>query len=240
MFKNIDELPEGGWGITLMFHLSDELSYTRIPEQKNCLSIVKNYQQQGLDQSQFLQKVSVLEWFIEFFKGLNWFKYKRQRQQLCNSPIQKIHLQVNTELKELAQVLQWFNQLEHLPISQTLWSQCQLVLAEGFTNAVRHAHKNLPLETPIELEVTVFNERLEIKIWDYGQPFDLEAKLSELKKLDQDPLEQEGGRGISIMKQVADQVSYTQISDEQNCLVIVKHLPLSSSSGEDIVLGNEN
>jgi serine/threonine-protein kinase RsbW len=50
---------------------------------------------------------------------------------------------------------------------------------EGFTNAVRHAHKNLPRETPIELEITVFNERLEIKIWDSGKPFDFKAKLKE-------------------------------------------------------------
>jgi serine/threonine-protein kinase RsbW len=52
-------------------------------------------------------------------------------------------------------------------------------VVEGFTNAVRHAHKNLPIETPIELEITVFNERVEIKIWDGGKPFDFKAKLKE-------------------------------------------------------------
>jgi len=50
---------------------------------------------------------------------------------------------------------------------------------EGFTNAVRHAHKNLPLETPIELEVMVLNEHLEVKILDWGEPFDIQAKLKE-------------------------------------------------------------
>jgi len=55
--------------------------------------------------------------------------------------------------------------------------QCQLVVSEAFTNAVRHAHNNLPRETPIELEITVFNERLKIKTWDWGEPFDLKAKL---------------------------------------------------------------
>jgi serine/threonine-protein kinase RsbW len=52
-------------------------------------------------------------------------------------------------------------------------------VVEGFTNAVRHAHKNLPRSTPIDLEITVFNERLEIKIWDLGKPFDFKAKLKE-------------------------------------------------------------
>jgi anti-sigma regulatory factor (Ser/Thr protein kinase) len=32
--------------------------------------------------------------------------------------------------------------------------------------------KICPEETPIELEITVFNERLEIEIWDWGKPFD--------------------------------------------------------------------
>jgi serine/threonine-protein kinase RsbW len=52
-------------------------------------------------------------------------------------------------------------------------------VSEAFTNAVRHAHKNLPRETRIDLEITVFNARLEIKIWDWGELFDLQAKLKE-------------------------------------------------------------
>jgi len=52
-------------------------------------------------------------------------------------------------------------------------------VSQALTNAVRHAHKNLPRETPIELEITVFNERLEIKIWDREEPFDFQAKLKE-------------------------------------------------------------
>jgi serine/threonine-protein kinase RsbW len=202
MFNNIDELPEGGMGIKIISRIADELSYTRTPDDKNCLSIVKNYEQQCLDSSQVLQKGSVLYGLIEFFNRLNWFKFKRHPQPHCDASLTKIHLQVNTDLRAIDRVLDWFNQLENLPIPQTVFYQCQLALAEGFTNAVRHAHEGLPLETSIELEVTVFNERLEIKIWDYGQPFDLDAKLSELKEIEQDldPLTREGRKGIEIMK----------------------------------------
>jgi serine/threonine-protein kinase RsbW len=202
MFNNIDELPEGGMGIKIISRIADELSYTRTPDDKNCLSIVKNYEQQRLDSSQVLQKGSVLDRLIEFFNRLNWFKFKRHPQPPCDASLQKLHLQVNTDLRAIDRVLDWFNQLENLPIPQTVFYQCQLALAEGFTNAVRHAHQGLPLETSIELEVTVFNERLEIKIWDYGQPFDLDAKLSELKEIEQDldPLTREGRKGIEIMK----------------------------------------
>ena len=188
MSKNVDQLPEGGWGIKLMCQLSDHLSYTSTPEQKNCLLIVKNYEEKGLNQSQYLQKSSTLERGIEYFNPLMGLNYQRQQQTLCDTPLQKIALQVSTDLKELDQVLQWFNQLRHLPISQRVLMQCQLILAEGFTNAVRHAHRGLSWETPIELEIAVFNERIEMKIWDYGQAFNLEAKLSELKKLEQKSL----------------------------------------------------
>jgi serine/threonine-protein kinase RsbW len=52
-------------------------------------------------------------------------------------------------------------------------------VSEACTNAVRHTHKNLPRESPIALEITVFNDRLKIKIWDWGEHFDFQAKLKE-------------------------------------------------------------
>jgi serine/threonine-protein kinase RsbW len=182
MSNNIDELPEGGMGIKIMSQIADELSYTRTPTQRNCLLIVKNYQQQCLEQSHAPPKTSVLSPLIEFFNYLKGVKDKVYRYQLHNSLIQKIHLQVNTDLNELDQILQWFNQVELLPISKILWCQCQLALVEGFTNAVRHAHKGLPLETPIELEVTVFKECLKIRIWDYGQPYLFDPNMLKLRR----------------------------------------------------------
>jgi anti-sigma regulatory factor (Ser/Thr protein kinase) len=50
-------------------------------------------------------------------------------------------------------------QLAALPIPEAVFHQCILAVSEAFTNAVRHAHKNLPRETPIELEITVVNEQ---------------------------------------------------------------------------------
>lgn len=175
MSKNIDELPEGGMGLKIMSTLADNLSYRRSYDDKNCLSIVKKYEKKSI------QKRGILE-------RLNWFKDKGHTTQDSDTPLEKIHLQVNSELQALEQVLDWYEQLKNQPIPQQVFQQCQLVLAEGFTNVVRHAHQGLPSETPIELEVTVFKESLEIRIWDYGQPFDLEAKVNELKEIDQDLL----------------------------------------------------
>ncbi|MGK7873415.1 MAG: ATP-binding protein [Xenococcaceae cyanobacterium] len=187
---------------------------------------MKNYEQQGLAQSQELQKSNIVERLIDFFNPLKWLKYKRHQQKHCDTPLQTIRLQVNTELIALDQVLKWYEQLEHLSIPQKVWLQCQLALAEGFTNVVRHAHKGLPLETPIEIAIMVFNERLEMRIWDYGQPFDLEAKLRELRELKENRLCQEGGRGLSIIQNLVTRVNYTRTSNKRNCLLLVKYFDL--------------
>ena len=79
----------------------------------------------------------------------------------------------------VAQARSLREQLAALPIPEAVSPQCILAVSEALTNAVRHAHKNLPRETPIYLEITVFNDRLEIKNWDWGEPFDFQAKLKE-------------------------------------------------------------
>ncbi len=128
--------------------------------------------------------------------------------------------QVPSNLEALDQVLSWFDQLERQSVPKKVWLQCQLALAEGFTNAVRHAHKDLSADVPIQIEVTLFSQLLEIRIWDQGPPFDLE---SQLRKLDRKVNEQAGGgRGIAILEKIADKLSYTHTSDNRNCLLIVK------------------
>jgi serine/threonine-protein kinase RsbW len=182
MIKNIDELSVGGRGIQIMWHLTDELSYTRTPTQQNCLLLVKNYRSKGWSQSlDFAHAINLKPLMNVFhhFQSVEVMKINPQNN-IGDTPLQKLYLQVNTELKAVDQVLQWYEQLELLQIPKQVLAQCQLALVEGITNAVRHAHKGLPLETPIKVEITVFNNRLEMKVWDYGQPFDLKAKLREI------------------------------------------------------------
>lgn len=132
----------------------------------------------------------------------------------------KAHLQVNSDLSGLDQVLSWFAQLHQPPIPTSLWIRCQLALAEAFTNAVRHAHRDQP-GLPVDIEVALFPERLEIRVWDQGPPFDLEQRLKNLsERLD---LYSGGGRGLKLMKDIADTLSYTRTDDSRNCLLIVKH-----------------
>ncbi|HBB36346.1 MAG TPA: anti-sigma regulatory factor [Cyanobacteria bacterium UBA9273] len=134
--------------------------------------------------------------------------------------LKKSSKQFPTDLNALDPVLSWFDQLHQPSIPTIVWLQCKLAIAEGFTNAVRHAHKGLSTNVPIDIEVTLFSHCIEMRIWDRGQPFDLEQRLQALSEVVDD--HSGGGRGIVIMQKIADKLSYRRTDDERNCLLIVK------------------
>lgn len=142
---------------------------------------------------------------------------------------QRSHLQVRTDLNALSEVLQWFEQFNLPSFPANLWWQCQTALAEGFTNAVRHAHCHLPDTTPIDIEVEIRDRYLEMRIWDWGKPFDLEAKLEAICQEPFDPLEKENGRGLIFMKKLTDEVCYTRTPDQRNCLLMRKKISACKS-----------
>jgi serine/threonine-protein kinase RsbW len=95
----------------------------------------------------------------------------------------------------------------------------ELALVEAFTNAVRHAHASKTPETPIELEITIDYEAIELKIWDCGSGFNFDQFVRNPLGMEQTA---ERGRGLKIIRKIADTVSYTHIG-QRNCLSIVKH-----------------
>ncbi|ACK70506.1 putative anti-sigma regulatory factor, serine/threonine protein kinase [Gloeothece citriformis PCC 7424] len=136
----------------------------------------------------------------------------------------QFRLRVRTELEQLIPVLKWFENHTQSLLPETIIWQVKVALAEGFTNTVRYAHQHLPHETPIELALAIFSNYLELKIWDYGNPFDLHKKLQELKESDEDPLLKEGDRGLIFMQSLMDELDYIRLSNEQNCLIMKKKI----------------
>lgn len=128
-------------------------------------------------------------------------------------------IQFNTDLDSLPQVLAWFEQFNQAPIPYAVWLEYQLALVEGFTNAVRHAHACKTSETPIDLEIAIDQEAIELRIWDCGSGFNLDQSLANPQVMEQTA---ERGRGLKIINKIADTVSYIRMG-QRNCLSIVKH-----------------
>jgi serine/threonine-protein kinase RsbW len=145
--------------------------------------------------------------------------------------LKQYQLQVKTNIEALIDVLQWFDRVTKQLLPERCRWQCQLAISEGFTNTVRYAHKNLPPTTPIDIEIDIYSYYLEIRIWDWGPPFDLHAKLAALRQSKENPLEKESDRGLFFMQELTDDLQYVRISNQRNCLVMRKRIISSESLG---------
>jgi len=134
------------------------------------------------------------------------------------------HLTVTSDLANVREVQTWFTSIPHQRDPEFAWVDEQimplcLALIEGFTNTVRHAHAHLPPETPIEIDVSFCPDRIEIRIWDHGFPYE----IGKIQAPDPDTYP-EGGFGWSIIEKITDQLSYERF-DDRNCLFLMKKQP---------------
>lgn len=144
--------------------------------------------------------------------------------------IQQAQLQTKTDLEALTSVTEWFQWFQYPPLTEKLWLEGQIALLEGFTNAVNHAHRHLSPEMPIELDAQLFTERLQIRIWDYGEFYDFTTTLKQLQQLTADPAfnpqEREAHWGsILLLKLIHEHgwvIAYHRQQDNRNCFFIEK------------------
>jgi serine/threonine-protein kinase RsbW len=136
-------------------------------------------------------------------------------------PLRQFYLSMESDLSGLQKIIPWFEYHCAELLSQAIFLPMQIILIEGFTNAVKYAHLNLPTETPIEVFVDIFENLIEIRIWDYGSTFDLEKQLQlEIKMNAEDSLKHESHRGLLLMDSLTDELDYIRENEERNCLVM--------------------
>ena len=145
--------------------------------------------------------------------------------------LRQFYLSMESDLSGLQKIIPWFEYNCGELLSQTVFLSMQIILIEGFTNAVKYAHLNLPTETPIEVFVDIFENLIEIRIWDYGLTFDLEKQLQlEIQMNTEDSLKRESHRGLLLMDSLTDQLTYVRENEAKNCLImrrkITRHLHL--------------
>jgi len=136
--------------------------------------------------------------------------------------VQQFRLQQKTELNSTTKVLQWLEQNLQPLIPEKVYWQCQVALIEAFTNIVRHAHHNLPRNTPIEIQINMYEHYVEMCIWDWGEPFDIASYLQSINPLECNSIDREEGRGLYIIDQLMDEIEQRRVNQERNCLVMRK------------------
>ncbi|MGZ8152713.1 MAG: ATP-binding protein [Methylovulum sp.] len=95
-----------------------------------------------------------------------------------------------------------------------------LVLTEATVNAIKHAndHRATPGRDTVRIVIHIEDAELNIKVYDHGQGFDLEAvPLPDFEH------PKEGGMGLYLIKKLMDSVTYTKYGD-CNVLEIIKYL----------------
>ena len=100
---------------------------------------------------------------------------------------------------------------------ETLAYQINVVLTEAMSNAIKYGRSDNSEEN-VHIRINITENELLIKIFDYGQGFD----INEIPSPDFNLLE-DRGRGIFLIKTLMDSVKYTKTCDG-NVLVMVKQL----------------
>lgn len=101
---------------------------------------------------------------------------------------------------------------------ETLAYQINLVLTEAMTNAIKYGNCENN-DDNVHIIINISEDELLIRIFDYGQGFD----INEVKSPDFNMLE-DRGRGIFLIRALMDSVRYVRNSECGNILEMVKQL----------------
>ncbi|MDY6807021.1 MAG: anti-sigma regulatory factor [Cyanobacteriota bacterium] len=136
----------------------------------------------------------------------------------------KTELQVPSDLRFLTIVEHWLlNSLEVELGEHIDWprqsNRLRLVLAEAYSNVIRHAHRDKP-NLPVLVRLDVDNRDIALEIWDHGNGYEMDTYNPP-----QPETKQESGYGWLIMSRLMDRVDYKLQIDGRNCLKLEASLP---------------
>ena len=97
--------------------------------------------------------------------------------------------------------------LEERGLAALAFDVC-LVLREGLSNAVRHAHQLNPQKI-INYTLQIRDDELTMEIEDQGEGFDWESTMEQMTGMEQGPL-REHGRGFKIMSKYFCEFTYNE------------------------------
>lgn len=137
----------------------------------------------------------------------------------------RTELQVPSQLQFLTVVETWLLGSLALEFEEQVdWprqaNRLRLVLAEAYSNVVRHAHRDRP-QVPVVMRLETKDLDMTLEIWDCGRGFDLATYLPPVPEA-----KQESGYGWLILNRLMDRVEYrVQAEGDRNCLSLVALMP---------------
>jgi len=127
-------------------------------------------------------------------------------------------LVIDSQVDELARARGWLTEHAHAAaIEERMLQEMNLVLSEACANVIRHAYKGQAGQ-PIELHITIDDEKVVLQIRDQGIPFD--AGAYHPPDLDEP---HEGGYGVFIIQSLMDEVNYDTSTGVGTTLRMVKY-----------------
>lgn len=115
-------------------------------------------------------------------------------------------------------------------IDEQIFFNIELVTTEAVVNAIRHAYRGS--RGPVELDLHWADDRLSVRVVDYGLPFtDFDSYAA--REIDElDPLST-SGRGIIIIRSLMDHLSYScDPQTGRNVLEMVKSFSPGKAPGD--------
>ncbi|NIQ11980.1 MAG: ATP-binding protein [Gammaproteobacteria bacterium] len=91
-----------------------------------------------------------------------------------------------------------------------------LVLTEAMANAIQHANEGDPAKE-VHIEISIVAQCLIIKVFDFGQGFEIEKYIEPKHPLD------EHGRGVYLMSTIMDEMAYNA-TEQGHVLEMTKKL----------------
>lgn len=129
----------------------------------------------------------------------------------------RTELHVPSDLRFLTIVENWLLGCLEMELGDHLeWprqsNRLRLVLAEAYSNVVRHAHRDQP-NLPVLVRLELKERDIALEVWDHGKGYDLSTYMAPVPEQMPD-----GGYGWLIMNRLMDRVEYSLQIDGRNCL----------------------
>jgi anti-sigma regulatory factor (Ser/Thr protein kinase) len=148
-----------------------------------------------------------------------------QQEKPGSEKVEQVRLTIPSQTKYLAAigacVTELCRQIEGLDDVKQVAYNLQLAVHEGVANVVEHAHADCP-QAHVDVAFTLTPTSLEVEIKDYGPGFDLEANLARAAAAIERGEISDRTRGLYLIKQLVDEVSYRRDAEHGNCLRLVK------------------